>query len=159
VTSFVRRVLYLLGLLSTRGIVHGAWHALRADSHDANLCRARVGDIKLTNFVLDTGGVLRMIDFGGCAWDRRSQPALAEPAVTRGDIRAQTRKYSPLEFQDALPTMPVTSSVDIYACGMMFDELSGRGPWRESGGIRNCGCFLVLPCAVDSRDRVQAMPC
>jgi serine/threonine protein kinase len=98
----------------------------------------RSGDLKLSNFVLDKEGRLRVIDFGGSATDNRATPdATRDPFVPCDAITSMTRDYHAPELDSGLAS--VSSKIDVYSCGVMFAKLRswmkelGQRSWRDLG--------------------------
>jgi serine/threonine protein kinase len=95
-----------------------------------------VGDVKLSNLVLDIYGNGRVLDFGGSACDNRTTPSFDDPVVPRDHIRALTLKYRAPELDSDSGVASVSSKVDVYSFGKMLHKLRKVGVWKNSEGAR-----------------------
>jgi hypothetical protein len=77
---------------------------------------------------------LRVIDFGGSAWDKRNAPSFEDPVVPCGEIHAFTPKYRAPELDPYSDVSDVSSKVDVFSFGAMLHELHNVGVWKDSPG-------------------------
>ncbi len=83
-------------------------------------------DIKLANIMIDTGGRVRLLDFGIA---RIVDDAAGEHTMT---LAMLTPEYAAPE---QLENAGVTVATDVYALGaVLYELLAGAGPWRAGTG-------------------------
>ncbi|QCB55613.1 serine/threonine protein kinase [Sphingopyxis sp. PAMC25046] len=83
-------------------------------------------DIKLANILIDTGGRLRLLDFGIA---RIADEAAGDHTMT---LAMLTPDYAAPE---QLENARVTVATDVYALGaVLYELLTGTGPWRAGAG-------------------------
>lgn len=84
-------------------------------------------DLKPANVMIDASGRAHLLDFGIAKW-------LQDEATTATASRLLTPDYAAPE---QIEGQPISTSTDVYAAGvLMFELLSGRLPYRQTGALR-----------------------